>query len=103
MEENEGNQRDRESYHPADSREAAEVESKETKCLKRGSVDVRTPFDQRPTRTYFPRQSAVGREFGRCRELVIGTKPSNGGEGRSDSLDRDWSPPEALFFFYLQS
>jgi hypothetical protein len=51
MEENEGNQRDRESYHPADSRDAAEVESEETKCLKRGSVAVRTPFDQRPTRT----------------------------------------------------
>jgi hypothetical protein len=52
MEETEGNQRDKESFHPADSREAAEVESKETKCLKRGSVVVRTPFDRRTTRTF---------------------------------------------------
>ena len=48
VEENEGNQRDKESYHFADSREAAEAESE--KSLKRDGAAVRT-FDQKPTRT----------------------------------------------------
>lgn len=42
----EGNQRDEESYHSADSREAAEVESEETKRLKRGGVAVRRSNQQ---------------------------------------------------------
>jgi hypothetical protein len=41
-EKNEGNQRDKEGYRSADRREAVEVESEETKRLKRGSVAVRT-------------------------------------------------------------
>ena len=47
----EGNQRGKEGYHPADSRETVEVKSKETKCLKRGSIATRmykSAIDRRP-------------------------------------------------------